>query len=573
MQILVNMITCSDSANSLLTLFAQFPPPDFSQGTDFIDRLLPGQLGDLLAQLIGAIALLLLGWIVAILVAKGVNSLLHRTRLDNRLTALVSGQEGGPDSLAIEALISKIVFWVIMLLAVIAALNALNLTEVSRPLNTFLEEISVFLPRLGSAAVLGIVAWILATIVKTLVTRLGESLNLDQKLVETTTTSSASSDTVAEPLESGDAGDGPTFKLSSTLGNVLYWFVFLFFLPTILGVLNLEGPLQPVQHLLDELLSALPKILKAILIGGVGWVIARIVKGLVTNLLAAAGADRLIRRLPVQTNQNQYSISALLGMVVYVLILIPTTIAALEALEIQAITVPAVNMLNQILAAVPQIFTAIVILIIAFFVGQFIQTIVTTFLTGLGFDNIFHWIGLPITVTDSSASSEVTPDAPENLEIQDSTSTYTPSQFIGVVVLVVVMLFAVVAATNVLGFAELTQITTELLRILGQVIAGLVVFAIGLYLANLAFNVIRNSGGGKALILAQAARISIIILVAAMSLQQIGIAPNIINLAFGLLMGALAVAIAIAFGFGGRELAGEQLRHWLDAFQQKDTSR
>ncbi|MDG2989401.1 mechanosensitive ion channel [Candidatus Synechococcus calcipolaris G9] len=570
----MDIISCSDSANSPLTIFAQMgTPSDFSQGTDFIDRLIPGGLGDLLVQLVGAIALLLLGWIVAILVAKGVNSLLHRTHLDNRLTELVSGQQGGPDSLAIEALISKIIFWVIMLLAVIAALNALNLTEVSRPLNTFLDEISVFLPRLGSAAALGILAWILATIVKTVVTRLGESLNLDQKLVETTTTGAESSELGAEPSEGSDSGDAPTFKLSSTLGNLLYWFVFLFFLPTILGVLNLEGPLQPVQHLLDELLSALPKVLKAILIGGVGWVIARIVKGLVTNLLAAAGADRLIRRLPIQNNQNQYSISALLGMVVYVLILIPTAIAALEALEIQAITVPAVNMLNQILAAVPQIFTAIVILIIAFFVGQFIQTIVTTFLTGLGFDNIFRWIGLPIAVAGSSSSAEVTPDTPENLETQDSTSTYTPSQFIGVVVLVVVMLFAVVAATNVLGFAELTQITTELLRILGQVIAGLVVFAIGLYLANLAFNVIRNSGGGKALILAQAARISIIILVAAMSLQQIGIAPNIINLAFGLLMGALAVAIAIAFGFGGRELAGEQLRHWLEAFQQKDSSR
>lgn len=561
----MNIMHCSDSANSPLTLLGQIPtPPDFSQGTDFIDRLLPGDLGGLLAQLIGAIALLLLGWIIATLIAKGVNSLLHQTRLDNRLTELLSGHQSDVPSLAIEALVSRIIFWVIMLLAVIAALNALNLTEVSRPLNTFLDKISAFLPRLGSAAVLGIVAWIIATIVKTVVTRLGESLNLDQKLAETTT----------DPAADRDPSEANAFKLSSTLGNLLYWFVFLFFLPTILGVLNLEGPLQPVQHLLDELLSALPKVLKAVIIGGVGWVIARIVKGLVTNLLAAAGADRLVRRLPIApATQNQYSISALLGMVVYVLILIPTAIAALEALEIQAITVPAVNMLNQILAAVPQIFTAIAILIIAFFIGQFVQTIVTTFLTGLGFNNIFHWLGLPVAVPQPASSEEIPPDSPEeSASIETTPSTYTPSEFIGVVVLVVVMLFAIVAATNVLGFVELTQITTELLRILGQVIAGLVVFAIGLYLANLAFTIIRNSGGGKALILAQAARIAIIILVAAMSLQQIGIAPNIINLAFGLLMGALAVAIAIAFGFGGRELAGEQLRHWLSAFEQKDSS-
>jgi len=544
----------SNCVNLPFKLLAQIPV-DSRQETNFIDRLIPDDLGVLLSQLIGAIAFLILGWLIATLVTAGVNKLLHRTRLDNRLTELVTGEARETSSIPIETWISRIVFWVIMLLAVIGALNALSLTEVSRPLNIFLEQITGFLPRVGSAIALGILAWIIATLVKTVVTRLAESLNLDQKLAETTTTTT-------EPPENA-------FKLSRTLGNLLYWFVFLFFLPTILGVLNLDGPLTPIQNLLDELLSALPKVLKAVIIGGVGWVIARIVKGLVTNLLAAAGADRLLRRLPVQ--ENQYSISGLLGVVAYVLILIPTAIAALEALEIQAITVPAVNMLNQILAAVPQIFTAIVILIIAFFVGQFVQSLITTFLTGLGFNNIFHWLGLPIAVADS-AGAEVTPDTPDSPASQPGLMTYTPSQFVGIVALVGVMLFAVVAATNVLGFVELTEVVTDLLRILGQVIAGLVVFAIGLYLANLAFNVIRHTGGGKALILAQAARISIIVLVAAMSLQQIGIAPNIINLAFGLLMGALAVAIAIAFGFGGRELAGEQLRHWLNAFQEKDSS-
>jgi len=541
---------CSSCINFIVRSPAQFPT-DMRQETSLVDRLIPDDLGLLLSQLIGAIALLILGWLIATLVATGVKQLLNRTGLDNRLTEWVSGEAHERLTIPIEVWISRITFWVIMLLAIIAALNALNLTEVSRPLNKFLEEITGFLPRIGSAIGLSILAWIIATIVKTIVIRLAESLNLDQKLTETTTTA-------ATPPEN-------VFKLSRTLGNVLYWFVFLFFLPTILGVLNLEGPLAPIQNLLDELLSALPKVLKAIIIAGVGWLIARVVKGLVTNLLAAAGADRLVRRLPLQG--SQYSISGLLGIVAYVLILIPTAIAALEALEIRAITVPAVNMLNQILAAVPQIFAAIVILIIAFLVGQFVQSLVTNFLTSLGFDNVFQWLGLPIAVA-GSAGSEAAPDTPES----SATVTYTPSQFVGVVALVGIMLFAAVAATNVLGFVELTQIVTDLMRILGQVIAGLVVFAIGLYFANLAFNVIRHTGGRSGLILAQAARISIIILVAAMSLQQMGIAPNIINLAFGLLMGSIAVAIAIAFGFGGRELAAEKLRHWLEVFQQRDPS-
>jgi hypothetical protein len=52
-----------------------------------------------------------------------------------------------------------------------------------------------------------------------------------------------------------------------------------------------------------------------------------------------------------------------------------------------------------------------------------------------------------------------------------------------------------------------------------------------------------------------------------MALQQLGIAPDIINLAFGLLLGGIAVAIALAFGLGGRDIAAEQIREWLNSFK------
>ena len=104
--------------------------------------------------------------------------------------------------------------------------------------------------------------------------------------------------------------------------------------------------------------------------------------------------------------------------------------------------------------------------------------------------------------------------------------------------------------------------------ILGRILAGLVVFAIGLFLANLAFSIISSSGNSQARVLAQVARIAIIALVSAMALQQIGVAPDIVNLAFGLLFGAIAVAIALAFGLGGRDVAQEQVREWLTSFKE-----
>jgi hypothetical protein len=80
---------------------------------------------------------------------------------------------------------------------------------------------------------------------------------------------------------------------------------------------------------------------------------------------------------------------------------------------------------------------------------------------------------------------------------------------------------------------------------------------------------IASSDTNQSNFLAQAARISIIILVSTMALNQMGVAPNIVTLAFGLLLGGVAVAIALAFGLGGREVAKEQLRSWINSFKSQ----
>lgn len=511
----------------------------FLQGLGF-------SLGPILINLLGAIAILVLGWIIAGIVSSLVRGLLKRTDLDNRVAGWVAGPQGRTES-NVESWGAAIVFWIIMILAIVAALNVLNLTTVSQPLNNFLNQIFAFLPKLGAAAILVGVAWIVATLARTLVVRTARSFSLDERLMQQPDTTPTSS----------------PFLLSETLGNALYWFIFLFFLPLILGVLDLQGPLQPVQSLLNDVLSALPKILKAVLIGLVGWFIARIVREIVTNLLAATGTDRVGARMGLGAGVGGRSLSWIVGTIVYVLILIPTATAALDALEIPAISGPATAMLNQILSAIPQIFTAALILVIAYVIGRFVADLVSNILAGLGFNNLFQWLGIQ-TVPTPSAS-----EVPGDLGVVDRPRTRTPSEIAGVVVLVGIMLFATVAATNVLNFQALTLLITGLLVVFGRIITGLLVFAVGLYLANLAFNLITSSGTYQAKVLGQTARIAILALVAAMALQQMGIAPNIVNLAFGLLLGAIAVAIAIAFGLGGRDVAADQLREWLETFKRR----
>lgn len=537
-------------------------PETLSPISQFLSSLGLGGIGPTLLNLIGAVLILIIGWIVAAIAAGIVGKLLKRTDVDNRLARSLMSRPGQAEP-NIERIISAVVFWVILLLAIVAFLNALNLTTVSQPLNSFLNSIFSFLPKLGAAAVLGAVAWVLATLAKAIVIRTARSFDLDGRITQPT-----------EPgIGAAPTGGEPQFLLSETLGNVLYWFIFLFFLPLILGVLDLQGPLQPVQNLLNDFLAALPRIFKAVLIAGVGWVIARIVRGIVSNLLTATGIDRVGSQLGLRGGAGSQSLSRLIGTIVYILILLPTAIAALDALQIPAIAGPATAMLNQILNTLPQIFTAALILIVGYVVARFVADLVSNLLAGIGFNNLFESLGFqgfgrqarPDASVDPSFGGEPTTGQP----FASSLGGRTPSDIAGFVVLVGILLFATVAATNVLNIPAITAIVSGLLVVFGRVLVGLVVFAIGLYLANLAFNLITSSGTGQSRILGQVARIAIIGLVTAMALQQMGIAASIVNLAFGLLLGAVAIAIAIAFGLGGRSVAATQLEEWLAHFRRR----
>jgi hypothetical protein len=135
------------------------------------------------------------------------------------------------------------------------------------------------------------------------------------------------------------------------------------------------------------------------------------------------------------------------------------------------------------------------------------------------------------------------------------------------------MFFAVIEAANLLGFTILAELVSQFLIEVGGVILGLVIFGLGLYLAGLAENVIRDTGGPQVQILAPSARVAIVIFSAALALRQTGIAEDIVNLAFGILLGTFAVAAALAFGLGARDIAARELDNWLKSFQGKSSKR
>jgi hypothetical protein len=177
-------------------------------------------------------------------------------------------------------------------------------------------------------------------------------------------------------------------------------------------------------------------------------------------------------------------------------------------------------------------------------VGKVVAGLITDLLAGMGFNAILKHLGI---------GSEPKEDE------------RTPSEIVGYLALVAIMLFAIFEASSLLGFEALSEVMKELTILGGHIILGLIVFGIGLYLANLASKTIKASGTAQADLLSGIARIAIILLAGSIAIRYTGLANEIINLAFGLILGAIALALAIAFGVGGRDLAAQKLKEWTSS--------
>ena len=320
-------------------------------------------LGSSLPGILGALGILIIGWFVATLIRAGVRKGLGLVQLNNRLrntTGTEMDVEGGTASA---------LFYLVLLFVLVAFFNALNLELVSGPLRGFLDQVLAFAPKIVAGGVLLLVAWVLATVVRTVVSKALQATSLDDKL-------------------SSEAGMSP---MSENLGNVLFWLIILLFLPGILGTLELNGILDPVQGMVNEMMGMLPNVFGALIIGGVGWFVAKIVRDLVSNLLAAGGADGMGEQVGLR---GTMSLSKLVGLIIYILIFVPALIAALQALNIEVITVPATQMLNSMMSAIPNIFAAAIILAVAFFVSRLISHLISNLLGGMGFDQLPNRLAL-----------------------------------------------------------------------------------------------------------------------------------------------------------------------------------
>jgi len=325
------------------------------------------------------------------------------------------------------------------------------------------------------------------------------------------------------------------FKIESLIATFFYYLALLYVLVVVLSFLGVESALAPLQNMYTQFIGYSLNIIAAGVIGFAGYIIARIASGVVGAL--ASGADVLTEKIGLG---NSVNLSKLVQQLVFIFIFVPILIAALDALKISAISDPATEMIKELVNAIPVIIYAAVTFAAFFIAGKFIVSTLVELLKNLKADSLPEKLGLNTVFGKEFSLSKVA----------------------GNVLFFFIMFMAVINVFELLDMTRITTVLKELLELAGKILLGTTILVIGNFFSNVAYKVLHK--GEETKTLATIARYAILALVLAFGLNAMGLADTIVNLAFGLTLGAVAVAFALAFGLGGREAAGKHLEFLLE---------
>lgn len=201
----------------------------------------------------------------------------------------------------------------------------------------------------------------------------------------------------------------------------------------------------------------------------------------------------------------------------------------------------------QIAAFVPQLLAALGILLAGFAIAKMVERGTDAFLRRVGFDRWMREGG----VTEALLRAGTTLD---------------PSSVIARLAFWTVIILVIVLAANALGLGVVSALFAEMLAYIPNVIAAVIVLVLGILLGEFIKDLVLASAGGVrgGTVLARAAKAAVLVLAAFMALEQLGIAEGIVLVAFIAVVGATALALGIAFGLGGKDVAAEITREWYE---------
>ncbi len=329
--------------------------------------------------------------------------------------------------------------------------------------------------------------------------------------------------------------------LKRLVGKLSFLVVFLLFVPGIFQTLGLTEMSAPILNVLNVVWVYLPKLIAAAIVLWIGFLIAGLVRDLLIPVFNKIKLNRLQEKAGIETIPSA-KLSNTLAYIVYVLILIPVIITALTVMDIEAISQPAIGMLNTIFDYIPSILAASVIIIIGCMIAKLADGIVEHLLAATGLDVKIS------KMLDGKAAD------------------FVFSKVAGIIVRVVLVIFFVVESLNVLHLEVVSSIGNSIIGYMPYVLAAVLILIACYVCASITDKALKKNGHEIGTLFAKSA---IYTLGGFMILNELGVAGTIVNAAFIIVVAAFGVAFAVAFGIGGREFASKMLVKLSDKFNKK----
>jgi hypothetical protein len=501
---------------------------------------------DVGGRVVIAIVLFIIGWIVAKTISYGVFTLLNKTTLDNviarklGITMLLPDRDGdgerGEEGGAVERVTAKLVYWILMLLVIVGVLQFAGLSQVAGPLERLVDTVVQALPRIGKAAIILGVAYIAGRILKMVVSNGLDSFGVDRRFAE-----------LAETEE--DARQ----PFSVTAGNIVFWLLIVFGLAGAFEALDIKPIADPLHNALDRVVGLLPRLAIASLLVFVGWIVARVLRTVVRNLLQSLGFDKAIERIGLEKFTGSSSPSDLVGLIIMVFVMLQATIAGLNELGLDTLAGPLTGMVGQIWHAMPAIVVSVLIIAIGVFVGGLLRQLVSSALRNVGFDRLMERIGFG-----------------KMAEREDKLGEFSELVAYGVQI-AVIMLAVAQALDNLALDTWSVYVNTFLAYLFKNVTVALAVvlvgFVIGKYVRDLIVSRQGENEAGRWI--GEFARYAVLVFAFTMAVRQLDVAEDFVLMTFGLLFGSLCLAIGLAFGLGGKDVAGDVVRRRYEQARAK----
>lgn len=388
-------------------------------------------------------------------------------------------------------------------------------------INELFNKIYSALPGLLGAALLLVIALFMAFLAKKLTTKGLDKVEFDSKLQKW-----------------GMAkNDEESNIFIETIGSLVYFVTILLFTPFIFTGLNLSGVADPVIIMLNKFWDFIPNLLVSVMIIIIGSYLCKFIKKLSRNLFEGIDVDRWYRKLIGQQETAEFvtetRLADVLSSIIYVLIYIPIITVALQILGVSTISDPIVSVLNQIVSVIPNVLAAVVLVIIGNFIAKLVADLIESMLKTSGIDKYSQYLNFKgeTSILISNVSAQI--------------------------IQAVLMIFFLVEAISVLQLDVLNSIGNSIIAYLPAVVSSVIILAVGIIGGNVLATFLAKVSGSK--LFGEFIRYGVIIFAVFMTLDQLKFAQTIVSTSFTMLLGAFAVAFALAFGLGGRDFAAKQL--------------